>query len=160
MVTIDPNELLALSVHDRPGVYALLLGSGVSRSAGIPTGWEIVVDLLRKLAALQNLSVASDVELVDWYRQKYDQEPEYSTLLDAIARRPEERQQLLRPYFEPNDDEREQGLKQPTVAHRAIAQLAARGLVRVIVTTNFDRLIETALTPIHRKGECGVALRG
>ena len=86
-----------------------------------------------------------DTNLEDWYRQKYGREPEYSALLDAIARKPEERQQLLRPYFEPNDVEREQGLKQPTAAHTAIAQLVARGLVRVIITTNFDRLIETAL---------------
>src|SRR5262249_10935310 len=30
-------------------------------------------------------------------------------------------------------------------AHRAIAQLAAKGAVRVILTTNFDRLTERAL---------------
>ena len=32
----------------------LLLGSGVSRAAGIPTGWEVVIDLIRKVAALEN----------------------------------------------------------------------------------------------------------
>jgi hypothetical protein len=40
--------------------------------------------------------------------------------------------------------ERDQGLKEPTVAHRSIARLVALGLVRVIVTLNFDRLMETA----------------
>ena len=144
MIAIDPNQLLALSVQDRPGVYALLLGSGVSRSAGIPTGWDIVRDLIGRLAELQG-GPSDTTDLVGWYRQKYDQEPEYSALLEAIAHTPEERQLLLRSYFEPNDAEREQGLKQPTAAHRAIAQLVARGLVRVIITTNFDRLIETAL---------------
>ena len=32
---IDPMLSLAMSMHANPGVYALLLGSGVSRSAGI-----------------------------------------------------------------------------------------------------------------------------
>src|SRR5262249_24654973 len=35
--------------------------------------------------------------------------------------------------------------KVPTEAHRAIASLAAKGHVRVILTTNFDRLTEQAL---------------
>ena len=56
-----------------------------------------------------------------------------------------ERQQLLRAYFEPNDQEREEGEKEPTAAHRAIAALAAQGFIKVIITTNFDRLVETAL---------------
>ena len=41
---------LAMSMHANPGVYALLIGSGVSKSAGIPTGLEIVLDLIRKVA--------------------------------------------------------------------------------------------------------------
>lgn len=52
---------------------------------------------------------------------------------------------LLKPYFEPTSEEREKGLKTPTRAHRAIAQLASQGAVRVIITTNFDRLMEQAL---------------
>lgn len=34
---IDPSLSLAISVQSNPGVFALLLGSGVSRSAGMPT---------------------------------------------------------------------------------------------------------------------------
>ena len=52
---------------------------------------------------------------------------------------------LLRDYFEPSADDRDEGTKQPTAAHKAIAALAAMGFIRVILTTNFDRLIETAL---------------
>jgi len=40
----EPALKLALSMHAKPGAYALLIGSGVSKSAGIPTGWEIVRD--------------------------------------------------------------------------------------------------------------------
>ena len=140
---IDPIQSLAFSMHSNPGVYALLLGSGVSRSAQIPTGWEIVMDLLGKLAAAAGENPETDPE--QWYRDKYGEDPEYSSLLEALAKTQAERQQLLRPYFEPNEQEREEGLKQPTAAHRAIARLVSQGFVKIIVTTNFDRLIEKAL---------------
>ena len=140
---IDPIQSLAFSIQANPGVYALLLGSGVSREAGVPTGWEVVNDLLGKLAASQGQS--SETDPVQWYVGQYGEEPDYSKLLDGLAKTQSERQQLLRPYFEPTDEQREGGLKQPTAAHRAIAQLVAQGYVRVIVTTNFDRLVERAL---------------
>jgi len=50
---IEPELSLAFSVHSGPGTYAILLGSGVSRAAGVPTGWEVTLDLVRKLAELQ-----------------------------------------------------------------------------------------------------------
>ena len=140
---IDPLQSLAFSVQANPGVYALLLGSGVSRSAGIPTGWEVVIDLLGKLAA--TIDEGPKRALEQWYTEEYGEPPDYSRLLNTLARTPSERQQLLRPYFEPDDQEREEGLKQPTASHKAIARLVAQGFVRVIVTTNFDRLIEKAL---------------
>jgi NAD-dependent SIR2 family protein deacetylase len=37
-------------------------------------------------------------------------------------------------------------VKQPTAAHRAIAELVNKGRIRLILTTNFDHLIEDALT--------------
>jgi hypothetical protein len=46
---IDPLHSLAFSVQANPGVYAVLIGSGVSRSAQIPTGWEITLDFVCKL---------------------------------------------------------------------------------------------------------------
>ena len=42
---------IAFSMYSNKGVYALLLGSGISKSAGIPTGWDVTIDLIRKLAA-------------------------------------------------------------------------------------------------------------
>lgn len=35
-------------MYENKGVYAVLLGSGVSRSAGIPTGWEITMELVKQ----------------------------------------------------------------------------------------------------------------
>ncbi len=143
---IDPVHTLAFSVQGNPGVYALLLGSGVSRASGIPTGWEITLDLIQKLATVNGDAPGSEPE--SWYYEKYGKEADYSDLLVQLTRTPAERQQLLRRYFEPTDQEREEGKKQPTAAHRAIAALAAQGYVRVILTTNFDRLIENALREV------------
>ncbi|MCU1019227.1 SIR2 family protein [Stenotrophomonas maltophilia] len=143
---IDPLHSLAFSVQANPGVYAVLVGSGVSRSAQIPTGWEITIDFVRKLAEVAGENCGTDPAL--WYRGRYGKEPDYSDLLDALAKTPAERQQLLRAYLEPSEEERAEGLKAPTAAHRAIAGLAAKGYIRVIITTNFDRLMETALTDV------------
>jgi hypothetical protein len=140
---IDPLVSLAFSVQSNKGVYALLLGSGISRSAQIPTGWEIVLDLIGKLAILEGEDCEPDPAA--WYKDKFSRDPDYSELLDAIAKSPAERNQLLKAYFEPNDEEREEGNKLPTAAHKAIAKMVARGYLRVIMTTNFDHLLEKAL---------------
>lgn len=141
---LNPLLSLAVSVHGNRGVYALLLGSGLSSSAGIPTGWGIILDLIQRIAALEGEEVERN-KAEDWYLTRFGQGPEYGELLDALAKSQTERQQLLRTYFEPTPEEREEGRKAPTDAHRAIAELVSRGAVRVIVTTNFDRLMERAL---------------
>jgi hypothetical protein len=148
---IDPLVSLAFAVYSNKGAYALLLGSGVSRSAAIPTGWEVLLDLVRKVAKLEGEDADPDPEA--WFVKKHGCAPEYSKLLDAIAKTSTERQRLLKSYFEPSEEDRAQGLKAPTPAHRAIAQLAKDGYLRVILTTNFDRLMESAmeglgLTPV------------
>jgi hypothetical protein len=143
---IDPIHSLAFSIQANRGVYALLLGSGVSRSAKIPTGWDITLDLVRKLANVAGQDCEPSPE--QWYRDSFGKEPDYSELLDALAKTPAERQQLLRIYWEATTDEREEGAKQPTPAHRAIADLVAQGFIKVIITTNFDRLMETALADV------------
>lgn len=140
---IDPILSLSFSIHSNPGVYALLLGSGVSRSAGIPTGWEVVLDLIRKLARLTGEDCEPDPAL--WFKEKFGREPEYSKLLYDISKSSAERQQFHKSYFEPTEEEREHGLKLPTSAHKAIAELISKGYVKVIITTNFDRLLEKAI---------------
>ena len=71
--------------------------------------------------------------------------PEYYALLERLGPLAAERQSLLRGYFEATEEQRAEGIKTPTAAHRALADLVASGLIRVIVTTNFDRLLESAL---------------
>jgi hypothetical protein len=145
---IDPLVSLAFAIYGNRGGYALLLGSGISRAAGVPTGWEVVLDLIERVRQVEGEVGNESSE--DWYWSRFNSEPDYAVLLEAIAREPAERQRLLRRYFEPSTQEREEGLKLPTAAHRAIARLVQGGFVRVIITTNFDRLLEDAL------GEVGI----
>ena len=137
---------LASSLHAGPGSYALLLGSGVSYSAGVPTGWAVTLDLVRRLAAALGEDPGED--LIAWYREHAAGEPDYSVLLEDLAPSPEDRRNLLESYFEPTDVERADGIKTPTAAHRAIAGLIKGGFVKVIVTPNFDRLLEMALAEV------------
>lgn len=137
---------LASSIHAGPGGYALLVGSGVSYSAGVPTGWDVTLDLVRRLAAA--LAEDPGEDPIGWYRGHTGDEPDYSVLLEDLAPSPEDRRSLLEVYFEPTDDERADGIKMPTAAHRAIARLVEGGFVKVIITPNFDRLLEMALAEV------------
>src|SRR5260370_35260424 len=125
------------------GVYCLLLGSGVSRPSEITTGWEITLDLVRRVAALRG--VTDEPDWAAWYKATFGSEPKYSELLDQLASTPDERRSVLHSYIEPNADDIAAGRKTPTRAHQAIARMVAAGHVRAIITTNFDLLIENAL---------------
>lgn len=139
---IEKLTTLAFSMYSNKGAYALLLGSGISSSAHIPTGWKVEEKLIQRLGASQGVTESDDWH--QWYKDKYQYPASYSSLLKEIVGTPTERVQLMKPFFEPDDKEKELGWKTPTKAHIAIARLAKRGYVRVVLTTNFDRLLEKA----------------
>lgn len=140
MPEIEPLEALTLSLHHNRGAYALLVGSGLSRAAGIPTGWEITLDLVKRLGAIRG--VKDHADWGTWYQEQFNEAPNYSAVLDSLSATPAERRSILHGYIEPQEGEE---TRRPTKAHRSIAQLVLQGVIRVIVTTNFDKLIETAL---------------
>lgn len=147
MTLLDDRILqLAFGMQYRKGSYALLLGSGVSRAANMPTGWEVMADLIQQIASAETNLESFD--LIKWYEQRFGERPRYDTLLGKIAPDQANQQAILRHYFEATEDERAVGEKTPTKAHRAIAELARDGLVKIIITTNFDRLLETAMRDI------------
>lgn len=59
---MNPETALASILTSSPGTYALLIGSGVSRASGISTGWEIVQDLIGRIAATEGASPENPVE--------------------------------------------------------------------------------------------------
>ena len=52
---IEKLTTLAFSMYSNKGAYALLLGSGISRSAHIPSGWEVEEKLIQKIGASQGV---------------------------------------------------------------------------------------------------------
>lgn len=135
---LDPVVRLALGIDARPGSQAILLGSGISSSAGIPTGWQVVEELARRVAIA---SGAADVDPLDWFTAEIGESPTYSTLISHLGLNEIERQAIVvdvlttgRGTFPP-----------PTAAHRAVGQLVAGGWINVVITTNFDPLLELAI---------------
>ena len=139
---IEKLTTLAFSMYSNKGAYALLLGSGISRSAHIPSGWEVEEKLIQKIGVSQGVAESEDWH--QWYKDCYKQSASYSALLGEIVKTPTERVQLMKSFFEPTNEEKELGWKAPTKAHLAIAKLAKEGYIRVVLTTNFDRLLERA----------------
>jgi hypothetical protein len=142
---LDPIVALATTLRGAGGGVALLVGSGVSRASGLPTGWEITLDLVRRVAAShgEEAEDAAGSDAAGWWETQYDEEPSYSRLVAEFASTPAARRNLLDEYLAPSDDR-----GSPTAAHRAIASLVKQGHVRVVITTNFDRLLERALEEV------------
>ncbi|QOL52292.1 SIR2 family protein [Massilia litorea] len=143
---LDPVSAIAFEIQSSKGVFALLLGSGVSFTSKIPTGWAITLDLVRKIAALQRKDCGDQPEV--WYLRTFGKAPDYSDMLDLLGSTPSLRQTIIRQYIEPSDAKRARKEKLPTLAHRAIAKLMEQGYVQVVLTTNFDRLLELALADL------------
>lgn len=143
---ITPLESLAFSMHSNRGLYGLLLGSGISSAAGIPTGWEITCQLIERLRAQRGEDDNTDA--LAWFEQTFNREPDYSFIVGNLGLTLPDRRGLLREFIEATPEEIAEGAKQPTSAHEAVANLVADGFIKVIVTTNIDRLIENALTGI------------
>lgn len=138
-MALDPIVSLAVAIAEAPGSCALFLGSGVSVDAGVPTGWDIYIDGLHRLRRLetgQDDDLDAD-SLEKWLESTGRKDLGYSGLLDLITPDAAIRRAYLAGYFEQ---------LAPAKTHQRIADLVARGLVKVIVTTNFDRLLEQALT--------------
>src|SRR3981189_3130544 len=138
-MTLDPIVPLSVAVAEAPGSYAFLLGSGVSSDAGVPTGqevfWRAVADPSRTAHAADE--TPGEEEVAAWLTEiSLRAKLTYSEVLEDIAPDAATRRAYLTKHFEQVE---------PGPTHELLAQLAERGLVRVFVTTNFDRLLERAL---------------
>jgi hypothetical protein len=100
--------------------------------------------MIRQIATVSKTDFGQH-EPHEWYKDKYGKEATYTSLLDEVVKTSAERVQLMKKYFEPTEEERDNGLKQPTKTHKAIAKLIKAGYIRVVITTNFDRFLEQAL---------------
>lgn len=135
---LDPIVSLSVAIAEAPGSYAVLVGSGASRDAGVPTGGEVFRLAVEDLFRLQQTTTAvpPQEELDAFLAELGDGEWTYSRLLEALTPDAATRRDYLAKHFEG---------REPAETHTLLAGLAADGLVTVFVTTNFDRLLEHAL---------------
>ena len=118
-------------MNSTPGSHVVLVGAGVSRSSGIRTAWQVLTEEAARLAGLYSEEdvAAAEADIEGWYQEKFGKPLRYEELLEELAPKQLERQQRLRNYFEPSAEDWEAGRRQPTAAHRALAELVAGGFV-------------------------------
>jgi hypothetical protein len=135
---LDPIVSLTVAIAEAPGSFAFFLGSGASRDAGIPTGGEVRLQAMGELYRLQEQveDTPPAPELEAWFVESDFGEMSYSSILELLMPDAAVRRDYLAQHF---------GGREPGETHTRLANLAAQGLIRVFVTTNFDRLLEHAL---------------
>ncbi len=141
MPSSDAVIPVALAMYHSPRRYALLVGSGISRDTRIFTAGEITDDLIRKIAGK---TFKGNQKPQDWYNETKGHSPTFTGLLKEFAHTPDDRTAILRPYFEPIENGKPVKVE-PTQAHVSIARLVRDGIISMILTTNFDPLLEEAI---------------
>jgi hypothetical protein len=132
------NPIVQLAASAIPGSkkYVLFAGAGVSKDAGIPTAWDLVLKTASLLYAAENQVVEKTIDLEKWFLNSRYAKMSYPELIEKLYPSYPEQQAFLKEFL---------NNKQSGETHDAIAELARRGIIRAIITTNFDKHIEKAL---------------
>ena len=132
------NPLVKLAASALPGEkkYILFAGAGVSKDAGVATAWDLMLKTAGLICAAENADVDNNINLEDWFTQSEYATLEYAELISHIYPNYPDHQNFLKEYLTDYELGR---------AHHGIAELARRGIIRAIITTNFDHFIEKAL---------------
>lgn len=136
---MDPIVKLAASAEPGEKKYVLFAGAGVSKDAGIPTAWDLMLNTASLLYFSDNKEADPKLdrcEIEDWFLKSEYANRQYAELMGLLYPNYPDQQAFLKKYL--NGHELGE-------SHRGIAELARRGIIRAIITTNFDHFIEKAL---------------
>ncbi|MBT8507422.1 hypothetical protein AZH53_03130 [Methanomicrobiaceae archaeon CYW5] len=139
---------VAYAMQASPKRYALFLGAGISLSAGLPSGKEVAADMIRKIAKGRGVAIEGndDVDVCfQWFSQNVDGPITFDNLMKKLGIVEETRRDRLIPLILPTDDNGDPLPSNTTIAHRMIAKLVKEKMVSLIITTNFDPLLEDAI---------------
>ncbi len=134
---MDPTIRLAASALPGEKKYILFAGAGVSKDAGIPTSWDLMLKTAGLLYAAEGNTEIDNLKLEEWFIKSKYSKMKYSELIGQIYPTYPEQQNFLKKYLEDHEI---------GDSHRSIAELARLGIIRCIITTNFDHFIENALS--------------
>ena len=149
---INPIIPLSYNIADGRRKYVLFCGAGVSKDAGIPTGWDVLLKTLRLIRAQdegKNIQYSNE-DMEAYYNEKY-KDSDYSEIIGGFFPSNEEQREFLQGLFKD---------KSPGKSHKLIAEWVKVGLIRFIVTTNFDSFIEYALDDAGLRGKYSVISNG
>lgn len=139
---------VAYAMHASPKRYALLLGAGISVSAGLPTASDISANLILAIAKGRGEQIErvrdNDLYLA-WFKDIYGESATFKRLMEELGIFEGNRKDGLKKYIYQSHEEGNPVPVVPTEAHRAIARLVKSGMLSLIITTNFDTLMEEAL---------------
>lgn len=146
---MDVSEFLRL-FEARRGQVMFFLGAGASATAGIPTADDLTWRFKRKIYCSDEripISRCRDLanpvvrrRLQDHFEGRDKFSPrgspeEYAVYFEAAYPSAKDRRRIIDDYTRTAD---------PSYGHRVLAALLDEGIVRVVWTTNFDRLVEDA----------------
>ena len=121
--------------------YILFVGAGLSKDAGVPTAWDLMLKVAGILYAAENKETdqvnISKEKLEEWFIQSEFSKQSYSELIGGIYSTPHELQEYHRASLNV--------LSESGKAHEGIVELVKRNIIRAIISTNFDNYIEQAL---------------
>jgi len=134
------NPIIRLAASALPGEkkYILVAGAGVSKDAGFPTAGDV---MLQTAGLLYTESVKDGekdpkINLENWFKTSQYSQMSYAELMDQLYPNYPDQQSFLNQAL---------GTQPVGEVHYLIAELARRGIIRAIITTNFDHYIEKAL---------------
>jgi len=132
------NPIVKLCASALPGEkkYVLFAGAGISKDAGIPTAWDLMLEIAKLLYVHENEGNPNREDLEKWFIESKYSKLSFSELMKEFYPQSPEQQDFLKKYL---------SSKNSKFAHDRIAELARRGIIRAIITTNFDCFIEEAL---------------
>lgn len=152
MATVHPIIPLSYNLAGGKRKYVLFCGAGVSKDAGISTGWEVLLETLRRIRAQEEGKKTdyNDRQMEEYYELKY-KDFEYAQIIRSLFPANEEQREFLQELFKN---------KSPGKSHQLIAEWVKQGLVKFVITTNFDSMIEYALDEIGFRGKYSVISDG
>jgi len=96
-MALDPIVSLSVAIAEAPGSHAFLLGSGISREAGVPSGEEVLWQAVGELYRLENSTANTPGRdgLDEWLKESGRERFTYSQILQLIVPDPATRRDYL-----------------------------------------------------------------
>ena len=125
--SMNPLLPLITNLSNQKREYVLFAGAGLSKDAGVKSGWDILIETLKQIyideKKITELPKNYYEEIQDWYlKHKSLNKLGYSEILEILYKGDIERREYLRQFFED---------AQIGESHRNLALLVKNRLIRI-----------------------------